>query len=310
MRYDGFNYKGPAEKQVRVILDSDAKNEADDQFALVQALLTQKFDVVGMVAAHFGTRVSDSMEQSYREMELILDKMGFEKEGLVFRGCSQALDVTGEPQESEGVRKIIDEAMKNDERPLYITLMGPLTDIAAAYLIEPRIAKRITVIWIGGGPYPDGGDEFNLGNDIKAANVVFGSPMEVWQVPKNVYEMIPVSMAELEYRVRPCGEIGRYLFDQLMEHAFTETARKSPFRTGESWVLGDSPSIGLLLYEHRFAFDWIQAPRITADMHYFHDPRNRPIRVYRRIDPRLILEDMYAKLALFAAGKNEGGNAQ
>ena len=59
--------------------------------------------------------------------------------------------------------------------------------------MEPRIAKRLTVIWIGGGLYPDGGEEFNLGNDINAANVVFGSNMEVWQVPKNVYEMIPVT---------------------------------------------------------------------------------------------------------------------
>ena len=305
MKYDYYAYKVPKEKEVRVILDSDAKNEADDQFALVQALLTQKFDVVGMIAAHFGTRVSDSMEQSYAEMELLLDKMRFPKEGMVYHGCRQALDITGTPEESEGVKLIIEEAMKPDPRPLYIALMGPLTDIAAAYLLEPAIAGRITVIWIGGGPYPDGGEEFNLGNDIKAANTVFGSKLEVWQVPKNVYEMIPVSMAELEYRVRPCGEIGRYLFDQLMEHAFTPGPRKSPFRTGESWVLGDSPSIGLLLYEHRFEFDWVQAPRITQDMHYFNDPRNRPIRVYRRIDPRLILEDLYAKLALFAAREKE-----
>ncbi|MDD4849287.1 MAG: hypothetical protein PHO10_01155 [Gemmiger sp.] len=36
-------------------------------------------------------------------------------------------------------------------------------------------------------------------------------------------------------------------------------------------------------------------------------PRNRPIRVYRSIDSRLILEDLYAKLALFAAQENGRG---
>ena len=71
------------------------------------------------------------------------------------------------------------------------------------------------------------------------------------------------------------------------------------FRTGETWVLGDSPAVGLILYEHRFEFDWVGAPRMTPEGFYRHDPRNRPIRVYRRIDSRLILEDMYAKLALF-----------
>ena len=38
-----------------------------------------------------------------------------------------------------------------------------------------------------------GGPEFNLGNDVNAVNVVFGSTMPVWQVPKNVYEMMPVT---------------------------------------------------------------------------------------------------------------------
>lgn len=143
-------------------------------------------------------------------------------------------------------------------------------------------------------------DEINLGNDVNAVNVVFGSTMPVWQVPKNVYEMMPVSMAELEYRVRPQGAVGRYLFDQLVAYSQTPESRASAFRTGESWVLGDNPAPGLLLYEHRFQFDWVPAPYVTADQTYAAIGRNRPIRVYKGIDSRLILDDLYAKLALFA----------
>lgn len=105
--------------------------------------------------------------------------------------------------------------------------MGPLTDIASAYLLEPAIAGRLTVIWIGGGRYPAGGPEFNLGNDIHAANVVFSSPIPLWQVPKNVYEMMPVSFAELECRVLPQGVLGKYLFEQLLACQMEETSRKS-----------------------------------------------------------------------------------
>ena len=76
--------------------------------------------------------------------------------------------------------------------------------------------------------------------------------------------------------------------------------RSSAFRTGESWVLGDNPAPGLLLYEHRFQFDWVPAPYVTADQTYAAIGRNRPIRVYKGIDSRLILDDLYAKLALFA----------
>lgn len=305
MIYNKYYFPVPAEKQVRVITDTDACNEADDQFAIVHALLSPKFDNVGFIAAHFGDkRTKESMNESYEELERIFDKMHFDKTGVIYKGAKHALPNMNTPVDSEGARLIIREAMKDDARPLYITFLGPLTDLASAYLLEPRIAGRFTAIWIGGGQYPAGGMEFNLGNDVLAARVVFNSNITLWQVPKNVYEMMPVSLAELEYRVLPCGEIGKYLLDQLIEHLQTDSPRKSAFRTGETWVLGDSPAVGLILYEHRFEFEYIPAPQITADQNYVFTNLNRPIRVYKRVDPRLILEDMYCKLALFGQSES------
>ena len=301
MRYTDYAFEVPEEKIVRVLIDTDAKNEADDQFAIVQALLSPKLENRGFIAAHFGTRLPDSMERSYAELEKIFDLMGFEKEGMIFRGAERAIQDKAVPQVSEGARKIVEEAMKNDARPLYILFLGPLTDMASALLMEPRIAQRCTVIWIGGGRYPSGGIEFNLGNDIEAANVVFSSKVPVWQIPKNVYEMMAVSFAELELNVYPHGAIGKYLLEQMNEHAKEDIPRLSDFRSGETWVLGDSPAVGVLLYEHRFCYDWVQAPLITKDMTYVQTGLNRPIRVYREVDSHLILNDLYAKLALFAA---------
>lgn len=301
MIYTDYHFHVPPEKQIRVITDTDAKNEADDPFAVAQTLLSPKFDNVGLIAAHFGVkRVADSMERSYRELETIFDAMGFAKEGMLYHGAPHPMPAPNEPVDSEGARLIIREAMKDDPRPLFITFLGPLTDMASALLMEPRVAQRCTVVWIGGGAYPTGGPEFNLGNDIHAANAVFSSQVKLWQVPKNVYEMMAVSLAELEYRVRPCGKIGEYLCRQLDEHAQEPIPRTSAFRSGETWVLGDNPAVGLMLYEHRFEFDWVSAPLITQDMTYAHTGLNRPIRVYRRVDSRLILEDLFSKLALFA----------
>ncbi len=172
--------------------------------------------------------------------------------------------------------------------------------MASAYLQEPRIAKRLTAIWIGGAKYPSGGPEFNLSNDMHAANVVFGSPIPLWQIPQNVFEMATVSLAELQLKVFEQGDIGTYLFNQLNAYALQSEARTNSFRNGETWVLGDSPALGLLLYEHRFEYDWIPAPMFGSDMQYIHIRTNRPIRVYKRIDSRLILEDFFAKLCLFA----------
>lgn len=301
MNYSNYRFSVPQEKLVRVITNTDAKNEADDQFAVVQAILSPKFENVGFIAAHFGTaQCSDSMERSYRELETIFEKMNLSSRGLLYRGAPHALPDKTTPVDSEGAQLIIREAMNNDPRPLYVIFLGPLTDLASAYLMEPRIAGRLRAIWIGGGCYPNGGPEYNLCNDIMAAQVVFSSNIELWQVPQNVYQMMKVSMAELECRVRPCGKIGAYLCDQLEAHSHEPGPRASVTRSGETWVLGDNPAVGLILDEHRFDYDWVQAPQITMDSQYNHTGIYRPIRVYRRIDSRLILEDLYAKLALFA----------
>ena len=289
----------PRVKQVRVITDTDFFNEADDPFAVAQALLSPKFDNIALVAAHCG-RGAEQMEESYRGLQDMVAAMALDEQATILHGAPHALPNQTTPVVSKGAECIVREAMKDDDRPLFVLLLGPLTDLASALLMEPRIAGRVTAIWIGGGAYPAGGPEFNLGNDIAAVNVVFGSTMAVWQVPKNVYEMMPVSLAELDCKVRPQGTLGRWLFDQLDAYNQSDSAAASTFRTGETWVLGDNPAPGLLLYEHRFAFDWVPAPYITADQTYAAVGRNRPIRVYRNIDSRLILDDLYAKLALYA----------
>ena len=53
----------------RVMIDTDGKNEADDQFAIVHALLSPSLDVRGLIAAPFGTSRSDrGMEESSEEI--------------------------------------------------------------------------------------------------------------------------------------------------------------------------------------------------------------------------------------------------
>ena len=151
MRYTNYRFDVPEEKIVRVIVDTDAKNEADDQFAIVQALLSPKFENVGFIAAHFGTdRFADSMERSYQELCTIFDKMHMDK-SVIFKGAPHGLVTKSEPVVSEGAELIVREAMKEDDRHLYVAFLGPLTDLAAAYLMEPRIPGRLTAIWIGGG---------------------------------------------------------------------------------------------------------------------------------------------------------------
>ncbi|MFD2116586.1 nucleoside hydrolase [Paenibacillus yanchengensis] len=292
-------YDVPENKRLRLIVNTDAANEADDQFAIAHALLTPRFDNVGLIAAHFGTRSETSMQESYDEIINVLKLMEMEEDYQVYKGAEKAVVAGEKPQLTEGAKLIIDEAMREDTTtPLFVIFLGPITDLAVAYLLEPRIENRLTAVWIGGGAYPHGGEEFNLANDIEAANVVFQSRIPLWQVPRNVYKMVRVTIAELAVRVRPHGEIGRYLYDQLVEfnHLPRHHLRWPP---GESWQLGDSPAVSLLLDDHAFEYDDVPAPHVEKDMTYTARDTDRTIRVYRSVDSRFTLEDMYAKLELF-----------
>ncbi|MNC44498.1 hypothetical protein D3C75_934050 [compost metagenome] len=106
-----------------------------------------------------------------------------------------------------------------------------------------------------------------------------------------------VSLAELKRRVEPNGAIGRYLVRQLLE-TNRKWADNLPWPKGEMWTLGDSPAIGLLMHDQPYDCEIKPAPRIARDMTYIHSQSERTIRVYRDIDVRFILEDMYAKLEL------------
>jgi len=288
----------PDEKKIRLIVNTDAKNEADDQFAIVHALLTPRFRIPGIIAAHFGERrTTASMQESYDEVVKLLELMNLTDEVKVFKGAERAMPDERTPAMSEGAELIIREALSDDPHPLYVIFLGPITDLAAAYLQEPAIAGRLTAVWIGGGAWPNGEDEFNLSNDIDAANVIFRSDIPLWVIPRNVYSTIRVSIAELAVRVKPYGEIGAYLYRQLVD--FNDLLGGSArWPKGEMWSLGDSPAVSVLLDEHEYGYTMKPAPRITKEMRYVHDQQERLVRWYHFIDPRFTLEDMYAKLQL------------
>ena len=319
-------YEVPASKKIRVIIDTDCACEADDQYAVAHQLMTPKFDVMGITAAHFNTQfgamtVADSAQKSFDEAQKVVDLMGLHDEIKVYHGCGDVLPDEKTPVDSEASRFIIEEAMREDERPLFVTVQGAITNLASAYLMKPEIADRITVIWIGGGAYPEGEWEFNAINDINAANVIMDSPIELWQVPKNVYSMMKVSFATLYERVWPYGEIGKYIVEymvntvnkgmmgelsearekMMLEQGYSRAGARAAYPGGESWQVGDSPVVGLMLTDHEGHYTVEGAPRFDPKTcRYLLRPSNpRKIRVYNYVDSHFILEDFFAKIKYY-----------
>lgn len=298
----------PKEKRIRVIIDTDANCEGDDQYAIVHALLTPKCEVAGITAVHYGTeRDPDSMERSYEEIRKVLGLIP-ETNTVVYRGAERAMETGGNRRESEASRFMVSECCRADERPLFILCQGALTNVAEALLQEPDIADKAVCVTVGGGHYPEGGFEFNYHNDITAANVVMGSGMEVWQIPEEVYSTMQTGFAELYEKVYPYGKIGRYLVDHLREvqemlvkqvpvlpgeskHQYTLS-----FPNGESWSLGDSCAAGVLLAANSGTYTYEPAPVILEDGYYAFHEKRRKIRIYNSINSRFILEDFFAKI--------------
>nr|WP_201468848.1 nucleoside hydrolase [Microbacterium hydrocarbonoxydans] len=287
----------------RVIINSDVKNEADDQFAIVHALLSHTLDVRGVIPAHFGThRTTESLAESRAELDLLLDLLDLDHDVPTADGAPGALVDERTPIDSPGARLIIEEARREDAGPLFIAFLGPLTDMASALLLAPDIADTdTTVIWIGGPPYGDlvsvgSWPEFNLRNDIASANVVFDSGIRLWQVPSNVYRQVNVGYAELEARVEPYGEFGRYLAQQVVD--FNSQYHRVAV---ESRSLGDSPAIALMIDPFCAAMRRQSGVRFAADGHYEPADPAREILVVESVDVRFLLEDMFAKIARHAA---------
>ncbi len=295
----------PIEKRARLILNTDAKNEADDQYTIVHALLTPTFDFHGIIPAHFGSiKSKTSLRDSYDEVIKILDLMNLKDRVRVESGAEGSMPDENTPMASAGARLIIEEGMKDDPRPLYVAFLGPLTDMAAALLIEPRLNERnVCVVWIGGGQWPVGGREYNLSNDIHAANVVMKSKVQLWQIPMSVYRMMAVSYAELMERVYDRGAIGKYLVEQLIDWNLRMHAGPIEHRS-----LGDTPALSVILNPNGGISEWLPAPEFNSLMNYVHTGANRPIKVYHSIDVRYILEDFYAKLNRFTRGEQELAN--
>ncbi len=284
------------EHRRRVIVNTDACNEIDDQMAIVHALLSPELKVEGIVAAHYGAkRHADSMERSYQEILRLLDMLGMGGHVPVVKGAAAAMAGHERPQKSEGAEFTIERALdKNETEPLYVSYLGPITDMASAYLMEPQIASRTVTQWIGGGWWPTGGPEFNAGNDWIAGDVMFQGGMPLIQYPRGTYRMMWASAADMERYVMGRGAVGDYLTALFKEWRVTGTKPRT------HWVYGDSPAIGTAVNADWGFYVEAAAPRLTEDLTYEHQGQGRTMEICVEVNAGQIFHDFFTKLQRFA----------
>lgn len=307
--------------RVRVIIDNDFSGDPDGLYQLAHHLLSPSVTVPFIIGSHLAP--DDPFDSSAAQAdnaaaiaEHVLELLDLTGSIPVHPGSNTALESPTEPIDTPAARAIIAEALRDDPEPLYIALGAGLTDLASALLLEPRIADRLTAVWIGGAehaglavPPPDADPvEYNVAIDVAAARTVFGrSWVEIWQVPRNAYRQCLVSRVELERRVRPMGALGAYLAESIDRVVAAVESAGAPM--GETYALGDSPLVLLTALQSPFQPDpsssehmTMPTPLLTEDGRYEPNPEGRPMRVYTRLDTRLMFEDLFLKLAVAAEG--------
>src|ERR1700722_18860222 len=94
----------------REILNTDDKNEADDQYAIVHAILAPLFELHGIIPAHFADRRGPgSLQASHDEVLKLLDLMDLGGHIPVHPGAACMLPDDQTPIPSEGSALIIEE---------------------------------------------------------------------------------------------------------------------------------------------------------------------------------------------------------
>lgn len=244
------NLKVP-EERVDVILDTDAFNELDDQFAIAYMLRSvEKLNTKALYAAPFYNENSDGpadgMEKSYNEILKITEFMNEKTE--VFRGSDKYLPDENTPVMSDAARDLAQRAMNyTPENPLYVVAIGAITNIASAMLINPEICERIVVVWLGGHAlHWENTKEFNMYQDIAAARVVMSSESPFVQLPcMGVVSEFRISEPELEFWLKGKNAIANYLAENTINVV-------NSYAKGTAWtrVIWDVTAVAWLLNDN------------------------------------------------------------
>ena len=168
-------------EEIRVLFDSDANNELDDQHALAYLLFNGgDFEVEGIAVNR--TRNGGDVSKHREEAERVVKLCNLHPRIKVYTGANGEFeDIKNKVDQPtfdgyEAVNLIIDRAHATDDRPLVLLPVGKLTTIALALKKDPTIIPKVRVVWLGSN-YPEPG-EYNQVNDEPSLNYILDTDVD------------------------------------------------------------------------------------------------------------------------------------
>ncbi|MBV8587731.1 MAG: nucleoside hydrolase, partial [Verrucomicrobia bacterium] len=191
-----------------VWLDTDIGTDVDDLYTLIQLCRTPEVDLVGVSTVHGDTRLRAQIA-GYATRLLGREDLpiaigaersmsgeqpswgGFEGEGI--EGLSE---VKLEP--GELAVAALSRAAASHARGLEILAIGPLTNVAEAVKADPNFAGQIRRLYLMGGSYKEPFREHNVATDRQAAEIVFGSKLQITALGLDVTLRVEIAERELD----------------------------------------------------------------------------------------------------------------
>lgn len=224
----------------RVWIDTDTG--VDDACALLMALQEPSFDVVGVSAVCGNV----PLERTYPNARNVLALAGRE-DIPVYRGAQKPLmrdlltaslvhganglggviipDSTA-PEEEEPLADAL--YRQADAGELWLITLGPLTNIAQAFLKHPDLPDKLAGLYCMGGGVQRGNvtasAEFNIIVDPEAAELVFSSRTPVTMFGLDVTETTGLGPKEREIMAREDNRICRFVLDMLADRRYDNDA--------------------------------------------------------------------------------------
>ena len=289
--------------KIDIVLDTDAYNEIDDQFAISYMIKsTQKFNIKGICAAPFfnikSESAADGMQRSYDEIMKLLDLADRQElKSIVYKGSENYLPDENTPIESAAVDFLAALAKKySPEKPLYIVAIGAITNVASAILKNPQMKENCVVIWLGGHAthIPCAAGEFNMMQDIAAARIVFGCGVPLIQLPcDGVVDHFATSKYELKHWLSGKNALCDYLCENTIKEA-------DSYAQGKPWTrpIWDVTAVAWLLNENsKFMNErLIHSPIPEYDKQYAYDENRHFIKYVYKIKRDALFEDLFRVL--------------
>lgn len=268
----------------KIIVDADTGNEVDDFYALARILMEPSVEVMTLNAAHWQTShwtIEASMENSHRLNQQLLGEMGMEVRTL--RGATARMYDWGDrAQHSAAAYEIIAKAKTSEE--LTILALGALTNVASAVYIDPQIAKKLKVYWLGTTMDFEKKilkrNDFNPLMDPFALDFLLDSEAEMHIMPINVAVDMQIDFEELEAKT---GQhfLGKFLLDRWINHL--DGSRQNR-------ILWDLALITAYIHPNMVSTTQVQTSR---------DSGNKTVTFYNSIDAKAIYQDFYNSLLAF-----------